>query len=283
MSDYNEYPSGFLTRLYPPEPDGFGSNAYCAGFELQAWRCDEFAWHLASWLPDYALVESELRAGPGDWLLRLREAAARVYTSKKFRNRGEVGEIALHAICREFFGTTPIAPRVFYKTASNDVVKAFDLVHARIAQTGPIEVWLGESKIYRRGQIAIKSAVTSIGSHIKRGFLSNEKLLIGPTVPKDTPRYEEIRALFKQQTSLDELMKHAVFPVAILSDSSGAIAAQKQDEAYLAAAKAELNTLAAYIQANGLNAALRIVLIYVPLATKLDLLKAFDKRLKGLQ
>lgn len=283
MNAYNQNPFGFLTRLYPPHPAGLGSNAYCAGFEMQAWRCDEFAFHLASWLPDYALLESELKAGHGDWLLKLRQAAVRVYTTKRFRNRGEVGEIALHAVCREFFGTIPIAPRVFYKTASNDVVKAFDLVHARVPPTGPIEIWLGESKIYRRGQIAIKSAVESIGKHVKAGFLSNEKMLIGPTIPKDTARYDEISALFKQQTSLDELIKHAVFPIIILSDSKAAMTAQQQDAAYLAAVKSELDTLSAYIQANGLTVNLRIVLIYVPLATKLDLIKAFDKRLKGLQ
>jgi hypothetical protein len=283
MNAYEQNPSGFLTRLYPPDLAVLGRNAYCAGFEMQAWRCDEFAFHLASWLPDYALIESELKAGHGDWLLKLRQAAVRVYTTNRFKNRGEIGEIALHAICREFFGTIPIAPRVFYKTASNDVVKAFDLVHARIPSTGPIEIWLGESKIYRRGQIAIKSAIVSIGQHIKAGFLSREKLLIGPTIPKETIRYQEVENLFKQQTSLDELMKHAVFPIAILCDSASAVTAQQHDAAYLASIKNELEALVAHVQASGINAKLKIVLIYVPLARKLDLVKAFDKRLKGLQ
>lgn len=107
--------------------------------------------------------------------------------------------------------------------------------------------------------------------------------MIGPTIPKETPRYEEISALFKQQTSLDSLISHAVFPVAILCDSATAVAAQKHDAAYLADVKKELDSLSSYIQASGLNANLKIVLIYVPLAKKLDLLKAFDKRLKGLQ
>ena len=34
----------------------------------QAWRCDEFAFHFASWLLAYALLERELKAGHGDWL-----------------------------------------------------------------------------------------------------------------------------------------------------------------------------------------------------------------------
>jgi uncharacterized protein DUF1837 len=34
---------------------------------------------------------------------------------EKYKNRGEAGEIALHAICRDYFDTMPISPRVFYK------------------------------------------------------------------------------------------------------------------------------------------------------------------------
>lgn len=40
----------------------------------------------------------------------------------------------LHAVCRDFFGTIPIAPRVFYLTSSNDVVKSFDMAHCAVSR-----------------------------------------------------------------------------------------------------------------------------------------------------
>jgi hypothetical protein len=57
---------------------------------------------LGEWLPDYALLEDELRVNHGNMLLKLNQAAVRVYTSPEYERRGEAGEIALHVICRDF-------------------------------------------------------------------------------------------------------------------------------------------------------------------------------------
>jgi hypothetical protein len=259
------------------------SSIYCAGFELGKWRCSQLAFHLAEWLPDYALIEEELRVNHANMMLKLNQAAVRVYTSEKYKKRGEAGEIALHAVCRDFFQTLPISPRVFYKSASNDVVKAFDMVHARLPEGQAVELWLGESKLWEKGESAIADAIKSVRTHIDAGFLSNEKLILGPQIPKDTPRYDEVVKLFHKSTSLDAFIQSSVFVVGILCDSDSAIAAAKNDATYLAAAEAEMEKLAESLNKSGLPAQLRMVLIYIPLATKESLVAAFDQRLKGLQ
>ena len=148
MGIYDNKPKCFLERLYFKEAGNLTQNIYCAGFEIGAWRCAPFASHLVEWLPEYALPEEELNVNHGNMYVKLKQAAIRVYTSPKYERRGECGEIAIHAICREYFQTLPISPRVFYKSTSNDVIKAFDMVHARFPQSGGIELWLGESKLY---------------------------------------------------------------------------------------------------------------------------------------
>ena len=183
---------------------------FCAGFELASWRCDALADHLIEWIADYALHEDELKVNHGNMYVRLREAAARIYTSKKYGRRGEVGEIALHAICRDFFGTVPIAPRVFYLTSSNDVVKSFDMVHVRYVNQVP-ELWLGEAKFYANGVEGARAAVTSLTEHLDQGFLRNEKLILGPQISKNIPEYAQIRELLSSQTSLDRLFQNAIF------------------------------------------------------------------------
>jgi Cap4 SAVED domain len=283
LSLYDNKPERFLEHLHSVAVGSLSSDLLCAGFELGKWRCKPFAFHLAEWLPDYALPEEELRVNHGNILQKINQAAIRVYTSEKHKKRGEAGEIALHAICRDFFGTIPISPRVFYKSASNDVIKAFDMVHARFPQNAPIEIWLGESKLWENGPEAIADAISSIRKHIEAGFLSNEKLLLGPQIPKTTPRYAEIIEIFKKQTSLDVLLKSAVFTIGILCDSGSAKAAKERDSAYLVGAKKELMLLSDAVSASGLAGTLRLVLIYVPLAGKADLVSAFDERLKGLQ
>jgi len=282
-SVYDNKPDRFLEKLHGSEIELLHSNLLCVGFELGTWRCKGFAFHLAEWLPDYALPEEELSVNHANSLTKIRQAAVRVYTSPKYQRRGETGEIALHAICRDFFGTIPISPRVFYKSASNDVVKAFDMVHARLPERDPIEIWLGESKLYIDGTSAMADAISSIRGHIQAGFLTNEKLLLGPQIPRTTPRYEEVSAIFKASTSLDELLKSAVFAVGILCESASAKKAKERDAEYLAGAKAELEFLGEVLVKSGLTNKIRIVFVYIPLASKQDLVKYFDDRLKGLQ
>lgn len=190
-SHYNNIPKRLLTPIVEDLSTSPQKTSYCAGYELSAWRCNSLADHLMEWIVDYALSEDELSVHHGNLYIRLKEAAARIYTSAKYKQRGEVGEIALHAVCRDFFGTIPIAPRVFYLTASNDVVKSFDMVHVRYIEGKKPELWLGESKFYTDPKDAISAAIESISTHIDRGFLNNQKLLLGPQVSKSIPHYQE--------------------------------------------------------------------------------------------
>jgi len=282
MSVYNHKPDRFLTNLTAPLGSS-DAEIYCVGFEMSKWRSSQFAFHLAEWLPEYALPEDELRTHHGNLLIKLNQAAIRVYTSDKYKSRGEAGEIALHAICRDFFDTVPLSPRVFYKSSSNDVIKAFDMIHARFPEGEKLEIWLGESKQYEDASSAIGDAISSVQAHLDAGFLQNQKVLLGPQIPKTTPRYEEIMALFKKGTSLDELVSSAVFVIGISCTSGGALAAKIADATYLAKVQAELSYLADRIEKSGLSKAVRVLLVYIPLASKAELVDAFDRRLKGLQ
>jgi len=283
VSVYTLKPARFLDEHGAGGSTAIQSQLFCAGFDGGTWRCKEFAFHLAEWLPDYALREEELSFHHGNSLLKHNQAAVRVYTSDKYENRGEVGEIALHAICRDFYNTIPISPRVFYKSASNDVIKAFDMVHARFPQAGGFEIWLGESKIYKQAAPAIADAIKSVTAHIDAGFLKNEKILLGPQIPKSTPNYEQISKLFSKNGKIDEFLSAAVFAIGILCNSKTAASATKADLSYITGAKAELDALSAAVHKSGLADKIRIAVFYIPLPDKAEIVKAFDTRLKGLQ
>lgn len=283
MTAYANKPKRFLERLYFQDGGNPVDGICCAGFELKAWRCVPFAEHLIEWLPEYALPEDELAVNHGNMYVKLKQAAIRVYTSEKYKKRGEAGEIALHAICRDYFGTLPISNRVFYKSASNDVVKAFDMVHARFPDKGGVELWLGESKLYMDTKNAIAEAIKSVTEHLGQGFLKEQKLILGPQIPKTTPRYNELMELFEPQTSLDKFISSAVFVIGILSTSAACGAATQVDAAYKAAVEKEFAEVAKRLAASGLTNDIRAVLIYVPLADKDGFVTAFDTKLKGLQ
>ncbi|RYZ91943.1 MAG: DUF1837 domain-containing protein [Proteobacteria bacterium] len=282
MTAYSQKPDRFLERLHFSSDSSPIETLCCAGFQLEAWRCKPFARHLIEWLPDYALTEDELQLHHGDAYDKICQAAVRVYTSDKYQNRGEAGEIALHAICREFFGTIPISPRVFYKSASNDVVKAFDMVHARIVDES-VEVWLGEAKLYQNRAAAIAEAIRSVQKHLSEGFLTNQKLLIGPQIPKSVPEYAKLRRLFASQARIDRLLESAVIAIGIVCDSEAVAATKGGAPPYVETVINELREMLAEVRSAPLSQSVRVKLIYVPLLSKVNLVAAFDKRLKGLQ
>ncbi|MDP9899080.1 HamA C-terminal domain-containing protein [Variovorax ginsengisoli] len=282
MKSYDHVPERLLTCLHDSQDGPFSISAYCAGFEVEQWRCDAFADHAMEWIADYALIEEELRVSHTNMYIRLKEAAARVYKSENYNKRGELGEITLHAICRDYFKTIPFAPRVFYLTASNDVVKSFDMVHVRYDENDGVELWLGEAKFYTDPKQAIASAIQSISTHIEAGFLKNEKLLLGPQISKNVPHYEKIRKLLSRQTSLDKLFEAAVFPICIVCDSAAVMGHTAQSKKYLGEVRKEIEALRSTLLASGLSGKIRMTLIYVPIKSKTALALAFDKRLKGL-
>ncbi|GLK73142.1 DUF1837 domain-containing protein [Ancylobacter dichloromethanicus] len=257
--------------------------SFCAGFELEKWRCTHFANHLLEWVPDYALKEDELRVSHGNMFVRMNEAVARVYRSEHYEKRGEVGEICLHAICRDFFDTIPLAPRIFYKTASNDVVKSFDMVHIKYNTEDSFEIWLGEAKIYEDGLDAVSAAISSIRAHIDQGFLNREKLLLGGQIYPSIPRYDEVRRILSRQSSLDALFAAAVFPICIACDSAAAAGSKSASAEYIEGVTKEISLLTAALKRSKLSSMIRLILIYVPLGSKKNLLAAFDRKLKALQ
>lgn len=278
---YKLKPACILTRLTEAD-EVFES--YCAGFELSEWRCDGLADNLMEWITDYALKSDELRnSNHTNNYVRLKQAATRVYISENYKRRGEVGEIAAHAICRTYFDTIPVAARVNYLSASNDPVKAFDLVHVRYVNGGDIELWLGEAKFFKTRSSAISDAITSIESHITAGFLKNEKLLLGPQVSDDIPHSAKIKELLASETSLDDLFSNAVFPVFIAANSGATKKHTEPCEKYITGVAKEMNSLWEKLKASGLTKKIKLKLIYVPLGDKEKLNTAFDNRLKGLQ
>lgn len=282
LSVYDEKPARLLTELSLDLEMAPQLGAYCAGFECEIWRCNQLADHLMDWLADYALREEELRVSHTNMYVRLREAAVRIYDTEKHERRGELGEILLHAICRDFFGTIPFAPRVFYLTSSNDVVKSFDMVHVRYMDGDAVELWLGEAKFYKEADDAIRAAIISVKTHIDQGFLSREKLILGPQVSTSIPHFQKIRELLSAQTSLDALFASAVFPICIACDSDTTASSKGHSKAYTQAVVEELSQLKQKVATSGLLQKIRIILIYLPLGSKEALADAFDERLKGV-
>lgn len=255
----------------------------CAGFERGEWRLDQLAGHLIEWLPDFALSDQELsEVSRGNMVKQLRKAARLIYDTKKFDRRGEFGELVMHAVLRQCFGSLPAIKKIFYKDSRNDTVKGFDAVHVVPTSTG-LELWLGEVKFYDSITRAIKDVVIELHAHTETDYLRNEFMLITNKLDKSWPYADKLAKLTSPNTSLDEVFDACVFPVLLTYDSTTVQHHVKATDEYRDALRAEFRAHHTSFCSKVLPKNIRLHLILLPLKNKHELVQNLHARLKSAQ
>jgi hypothetical protein len=155
-------PAKLLQRIVDL-PGNHRTIALCPDFEIGSWRYKMLAEHVFDWLPDVALRPKERMALLYEPNKTLARSCRRLFDTEDPSKRGEIGEVLLHAVCRQEFGTTPFVARLFYKMRSNDSVTSIDVVHVfHNEEDKKLELWLGEAKLYDNVQSARYQAYNSI-------------------------------------------------------------------------------------------------------------------------
>lgn len=257
--------------------------AVCAGYELNEWRCTQLVSHLIQWLPVFALNHSDYEAiGGHNATQKTIEAAKALYKSDKYQKRGECGELLLHAIVRQVFGSYPAISKYFFKDSRNDTVKGFDAVHVVAADT-KLELWLGEVKFYKEISGAISAVVDELEEHLDRDYLRAEFLTITNKIDPAWPLADRLKKLIHPQTSLDETFDAVVIPVLLTYDSEVIQGHKKVTDLFKTAFEKEILVHQATFAGKKLPTSVRVELFLFPLGSKEDLVKTFDERLKQWQ
>jgi hypothetical protein len=275
-------PLPVLRALVKQVEDMPGLAGVCAGFEAGEWRYDQLAEHIVEWLPEFALNDREFNALSGVNARRaLRAAAETIYKSSKSASRGEVGEILLHAIIRQEFGSVPAISKVFFKDAPNDTVKGFDAVHLVEAADG-LELWLGEVKLYQDVASAVRDVVDELNQHTRIPYLHSEFAAIWRKIDREHPHRAALERLLAGNVTMDEVFERLCIPVLLTYDSATVAAHRRTDEAYEAAIVAEFEKHHQRFCSARLPAEIKIILILLPMNNKAKLLERFDAKLKGM-
>jgi uncharacterized protein DUF1837 len=254
----------------------------CVGYEREEWRASAFADHIMEWLPEFALKHSEVSdLHSGNAIQLLRSAAKRVYESKKFENRGEFGELLLHAAIRQVFDSQPAISKIFYKSARNETVKGFDAVHV-VGPPDNLELWLGEAKFYKDIDSAINAVVAELADHMETNYLRDEFLLIKGKIDDGWPYAGALKELLSEKKSLDDVFARACMAVLLTYDSECLTQHVKCDELYVKAFEKEIRSHYEKFSGKSLPSNLTIHLILLPLNTKNKLLTALDDKLRAL-
>ena len=262
-----------------------GLTAVCAGYELKEWRTTQLAGHLMKYLPEFALRYSEVRnIGAHNAAEMMAKAARNVYLSDKYKKRGEIGELLLHVICSEVFQTYPVITKYFYKDSANNTVKGFDAVHVIATATG-LELWLGESKFYKRIGQAIAAAIEDLESHTRRDYMRAEFAVILNMLDPMWPYAAKLQNLLHPNVSLDQVFDAICIPVLLTYDSETINAHTEVTEIFRRAFEAEVRAHhMTFAEKNPVDLSkLRVHLFLFPAKDKAQLLDEFDKKLKACQ
>jgi hypothetical protein len=238
------------------------------------------------WLPEVALRHSERESLRHDTAVRsLARAARTVFETDKYKRRGEFGELLLHILLRQEYGTIPAISKLFYKDSPNDTVKGFDAVHV-VAKPDALELWLGEAKFYTDISAAIRDVVAELETHTKTPYLRTEFAAIVNKIDPAWPHADRLRLLLDKDTSLDKVFKCARIPVLLTYDSDCVCRNTAECEEYVAAFTAEVRAHHAKFAESlkgKLPAEVSVHLFLLPLGKKKHLVDAIQARLKAWQ
>lgn len=255
----------------------------CAGYEGKTWRHSALADFLMESLPDFCLTYSEYsEIGHESAVRMIRRAAKSVYSTGKFKNRGEFGELLLHVILKMTMKTLPAVSKIYYKDSANDTVKGFDAVHVVPSDTG-LELWLGEVKFYEDIAAAIRDVTSELDQHLAADYLRSEFVAILNKVDEKWPHASQLMKLLDEQTSLDQVFEACCIPVLLTYDGKSTAQHDVFSEDYKAALIEEMRAIKKRFDDRVSAIPHRIHLFLVPLRTKKILVEALHQKLEAMK
>lgn len=194
-------------------------------YEDGKWRYSEFQDYLWNNISQAALTHKEREAWfekPGTLL---KESAKKLNLKE---DGGEIGEILLYAIMKDYYKAISAVPKIFYKQNSNDPVKQADSVHIVIEGKNQFSLWLGEAKFFNSIEDKrFSEVVKSVSQTMLTDKLKKENSII--TNIKELDYIEEIDEDLKKKiietlsssNSIDNIKPLLHIPILLLHEYEG--------------------------------------------------------------
>jgi hypothetical protein len=257
--------------------------AYHVGFDQNKFRLLPLVETIRSVIPEYALGYHQGNNIPLTEIVdRLQDAAKTVYTTDKYKRRGEFGELILHLLLRDFCNSIPLISTIFFRDAPNIPAHGFDGVHVTI-NGNEKKLWLGESKLYKSGSDGVTDLVGDIVKHFNADYLREQFSLITRKLPVDAPEIEHWRTLMHKNQKLDVIFSSIVIPMVCTYNSSLFTNHNDETQQYIDDFKKECEALHDEFNKKKPASNLEIVLLLLPVPDKDELNTELDTRLKAMQ
>lgn len=197
-------------------------------FEEGKWRCNHFLRFILNNIGETALSEEERQKALGvNFFGALQNAISRLRIVDEDKGKGgEIAEIILYGIMRQYYNALPVVPKIFYKQNDKDNAKGADSVHISLEESGKFSLWLGEAKFYNsiddgRLDNPVNSVLNSLENHAIRketSIVSNIKDL--ELLIKSPDIIDKIKEALHPETSIDKIRSLLHVPILLLHECS---------------------------------------------------------------
>ncbi|GHT76159.1 hypothetical protein AGMMS50262_13590 [Bacteroidia bacterium] len=198
-------------------------------FEDGSWRYKKFQNFIWDNIIETALSKNEREKLVNQDHSRLTAAAKNLRLTDKENDIGkgsELAEIILYGIMKQHYGALSAVPKIFYKQNSQDNAKGADSVHIVLEDNNDFSIWFGEAKFYNSLEDArLDSIIESVNNSLQTEKLKKENSIITNVsdidlVVEDENVRDEIKALLKNETSIDNLKPKLHIPILLLHECS---------------------------------------------------------------
>ena len=198
-------------------------------FEDGSWRYDKFQKFIWNNIKETALSYKERQAlvdeGEDSVLTEAAKNLRLIDDKEDAGEGGEIAEILLYGILKNYYKALPVVPKIFYKQNTQDFAKGADSVHIVVEDETTFSLWLGESKFYNSIENArFDKIVDSVNNSISKGKLKKENSIITNVSDlNDLPEIsdslrKDIKSALDRNVSIDEIKPILNIPILLLHE-----------------------------------------------------------------
>lgn len=192
-------------------------------YEDGKWQYSKFYRFIWNNIQEDALNKKERDSVTMEPASCLEKAAANLRITDGDIAGGEIAEILLYGIMKNYYNALPVVPKIYYKQNRNDYAKGADSVHIVIEGEDSFSLWLGEAKFYDSIEnVRLKEIVESVKNTLSlQGMKKECAIITGLSDLDDFPEINDslrrnIRTMLKQETSVDVIKPILHIPIMLL-------------------------------------------------------------------
>lgn len=198
-------------------------------FEDGSWRYDKFQKFIWNNIKETALSYKERQAlvneGEDSVLTEAAKNLRLVDDKEDSGEGGEIAEILLYGIMKNYYKALPVVPKIFYKQNTQDYAKGADSVHIVVEDGKTFSLWFGESKFYNSIEnTRLNKVVESVNNSLGVEKLKKENSIITNISDlNDLPGMsdslkEEIKSALNRNVSIDNIRAILNIPILLLHE-----------------------------------------------------------------